>query len=178
MSGPGRIWKFGDDVNTDLIISGRHLDDYDPAHLASHAMEGVNRNFASGVRQGDVIVAGANFGCGSSREQAVIALKHCGVEAVIAKSFARIFYRNAINLGLTVVVSANAFEVFREGDSATLDLSAYHLVSSTGSRVADLEPIPAHVKMILEEGGLIPFIKKRLKEKRFIVGTEPITRAR
>jgi len=172
MSNQGRVWKFGDDVNTDLIISGKHLDSYDPTHLASHAMEGANKDFASGVRQGDIIIAGANFGCGSSREQAVMALKHSGVEAVIARSFARIFYRNAINLGLTVVVSPNAADVFHDGDSVALDLPGHRLVSSTGNRPADLEPVPAHVKMILDEGGLVPFIKKRLKERGATVGAE------
>jgi 3-isopropylmalate dehydratase small subunit len=178
LSGQGRVWRFGDDVNTDLIISGKHLDNYDPAHLASHAMEGANKDFASGVRQGDIIIAGANFGCGSSREQAVMALKHSGVEAVIARSFARIFYRNAVNLGLTVVVSPNAAELFHDGDSVALDLPGHRLVSSTGDRSADLEPVPAHVKMILDEGGLVPFIKKRLEEKGVSVGTERVTRAR
>jgi 3-isopropylmalate/(R)-2-methylmalate dehydratase small subunit len=172
MSGRGRVWKFGDDVNTDLIISGKHLDNYDPAHLASHAMEGANRNFASRVRQGDVIIAGANFGCGSSREQAVMALKHSGIEAVIARSFARIFYRNAVNLGLTVVVSSNALDIFHDGESVSLDLPGHRLVSSTGDRSADLEPVPAHVKMILDEGGLVPYIKKRLRDKDIAVRAE------
>jgi len=165
MSGHRRVWKFGDDVNTDLIISGKHLDNYDPAHLASHAMEGANKDFASGVRQGDIVIAGANFGCGSSREQAVMALQQNGVEAVIAKSFARIFYRNAINLGLTVVVSPDAADVFRDGDSVSMDLREHRIVSKTDNRLADLEPVPAHVKMILDEGGLVPFIKKRLSDK-------------
>jgi 3-isopropylmalate dehydratase small subunit len=178
MSDQGRVWKFGDDVNTDLIISGKHLDNYDPAHLASHAMEGASKNFASGVRQGDMIIAGVNFGCGSSREQAVMALKHSGIEAVIARSFARIFYRNAINLGLTVVVSPNAADVFQDGDSVALDLQGHRVVSSTGNRWAGLEPVPAHVKMILDEGGLVPFIKKRLKEDHVTFDTELVTRAR
>ena len=178
MCGQGRVWKFGDDVNTDLIISGKHLDNYDPAHLASHAMEGANKDFASVVRQGDIIIAGANFGCGSSREQAVMALKHCGIEAVIARSFARIFYRNAINLGLTVVVSPNAADVFQDGDSVALDLPGHRLVSITGNRSSDLEPVPAHVKLILDEGGLVPFIKKRLKENRVTVDMELVTQAR
>jgi 3-isopropylmalate dehydratase small subunit len=178
MSNHGRAWKFGDDVNTDLIISGKYLDNYDPAHLASHAMEGANKDFASGVRQGDIIIAGANFGCGSSREQAVMALKHSGVEAVIARSIARIFYRNAVNLGLTVVVSPNAADVFQDGDSVALDLPGHRLVSSTGNRWADLEPVPAHVRMILDEGGLVPFVKKRLREKGVTARTEARITAR
>ena len=165
MSVQRRVWKFGDDVNTDLIISGKYLDNYDPAHIASHAMEGANKDFAAGVRQGDIIVAGANFGCGSSREQAVTALKHSGVEAVVARSFARIFYRNAINLGLLVVASPNAANVFQDGDVVSLDLAGHRLVSSKGDRSADLEPVPAHVKKILDEGGLVPFIKKKLEQR-------------
>ena len=124
MSARGRVWRFGDDVNTDLIIPGKYLDIYDPAHLAAHAMEGANKEFASGVKKGDIIVAGANFGCGSSREQAVIALKHAGVSAVVAKSFARIFYRNAINLGLPVVTSKEAVDSVRDGEIAVLDLTS------------------------------------------------------
>lgn len=165
MSGQRRVWKFGDDINTDLIISGKYLDDYDPAHLAAHAMEGANKDFAREVRRGDVIVAGANFGCGSSREQAVIALKHCGVEAVIARSFARIFYRNSINLGLTVVVSEDAANSFGDGDTVTLDLIGHRLVSRSSDRMASVEPVPAHVRKILDDGGLVPFIKKRLEER-------------
>ena len=171
MSAHRRVWKFGDDVNTDLIISGKHLDNYDPAHLASHAMEAANKNFVAQVRQGDIVIAGANFGCGSSREQAVIALKHGGIEAVIAKSFARIFYRNAINLGLAVVISTDAAEIFSDGDSVALDLPGNGLVSSTGDRQAHLEPVPIHVKMILDEGGLVPYIKKKLREKGATKGT-------
>ena len=159
----GRIWKFGDDVNTDLIIPGKYLDNYDPAHLASHAMEGASKVFASRVEKGDIIVAGANFGCGSSREQAVIALKHAGVVAIIAKSFARIFYRNSINLGLLVVISKDAHDVFEEGESAVLDLDESMLSSENGRKTAMTEPVPDHVKGILEQGGLVPFIKARLR---------------
>ena len=113
------MWKFGDDVNTDLIIPGRYLSSYDAAHLAKHAMEGLSGAFARDVRPGDIIVAGMQFGCGSSREQAVIALKSAGVSAVVAKSFARIFYRNAVNLGLPVLVSADASETFEDAQSKT-----------------------------------------------------------
>ncbi len=160
MSNKPRIWLFGDDVNTDLIIPGRYLDSYDPAHLASHAMEGVNKDFAAGVSEGDIIVAGRNFGCGSSREQAVIALKRSGVQAIIARSFARIFYRNAINLGLRVIVSGTADSVFKDGDSAVLEAGT--LASVDGSKMAALDKIPEHVRVILDHGGLIPHIKAKL----------------
>lgn len=165
MSGRGRVWLFGDNVNTDLIISGKYLDNYDSAHLASHAMEGVNKDFAKGSSKGDIVIAGANFGCGSSREQAVMALKHSGIEALVARSFARIFYRNAINLGLTALVSPNAADVFRDGDTAALDLGGHLIVSKTDDRRADLEPVPDHIRKILDDGGLVPFIKKRLEDK-------------
>ncbi|OGS42102.1 MAG: hypothetical protein A3K67_03815 [Euryarchaeota archaeon RBG_16_62_10] len=162
MRAEGRVWKFGDDINTDLIIPGKYLDDYDPAHLASHAMEGASKDFARAVSIGDVIVAGRNFGCGSSREQAVIALKHAGVSALVARSFARIFYRNAVNLGLTVVVSENAHEVFKDGDRAVLDFDTSIMASSDGSKTAGLDEMPAHIRIILENGGLIPFLKHKL----------------
>jgi 3-isopropylmalate dehydratase small subunit len=162
LSGKARIWLFGDDVNTDLIIPGRYLDSYDPAHLAAHAMEGINKDFAKEISKGDIIVAGKNFGCGSSREQAVIALKHAGVEAVVARSFARIFYRNAINLGLQAIVSSTASTVFQDGDSAVLDMDSSRLSSQDGAKVAAVEKIPAHVKKIVDAGGLVPYIKRRL----------------
>lgn len=165
MSGKSRIWLFGDDVNTDLIIPGRYLDSYDPAHLASHAMEGANKDFAAGVSEGDIIVAGRNFGCGSSREQAVIALKRSGIQAVIARSFARIFYRNAVNLGLPVVVSRAADSLFKDGDSALLEVEAGTLASLDGTRIAVLDKVPDHVRVILDHGGLIPYIKAKIEKK-------------
>lgn len=166
MMAKGRVWKFGDDINTDLIIPGRYLDNYDPAHLAAHAMEGASKEFASKVVKGDIIVAGSNFGCGSSREQAVIALKHAGVSAVVAKSFARIFYRNAINLGLPVIESEDAHEVLPEGAVAFLDPASSRLVSEDGTRAARLKEIPAHAKTILDQGGLMPHLKARLRSKK------------
>jgi 3-isopropylmalate dehydratase small subunit len=163
MTANARVWLFGDDVNTDMIIPGRYLDNYDPDHLASHAMEGIDPGFASRVSKGDVIVAGVNFGCGSSREQAVIALKHAGVQAVVAVSFARIFYRNSINLGLPSIVSSDASRVFNSGDSVRLDLLSNRMQSDDGSRTAALDPVPEHLAKILESGGLIPYLKSRLK---------------
>jgi 3-isopropylmalate/(R)-2-methylmalate dehydratase small subunit len=160
----GRVWKFGDDVNTDLIIPGRYLDNYDPAYLAAHAMEGVSKEFAKNVSKGDIIVAGTNFGCGSSREQAVTALRHAGVSAVVAKSFARIFYRNAINLGLPALVSDEAFDAFDDGDR--VDIEGDSVTSSDGEKSASIEPIPEHVRKILDQGGLVPYIKSRLQQER------------
>ena len=160
----GRVWVFGDDVNTDLIIHGRYMDNYDPKHLASHAMEGASKEFPVKVMPGDIIVAGENFGCGSSREQAVLALKHAGVSAVVAKSFARIFYRNSINLGLMALVSKSAHELFADGEDASLDAERNSLVSADKGKAARFEPIPAHIAKILDKGGLVPYIKDRLKK--------------
>ncbi len=158
----GRVWKFSDDVNTDLIIPGRYLDNYDPAHLAAHAMEGVSKEFSSKVSKGDVIVAGKNFGCGSSREQAVMALRHAGVGAVVATSFARIFYRNAVNLGLPVMISKDARIRLREGVTVRVDPSAGS-ISVPGDTVGiSIEPMPEHVARILECGGLVPYVKAKL----------------
>ena len=161
----GRVWKFGDDVNTDLIIPGKYLENYDPTHLAAHAMEGVSRAFAKNVKKGDIIFAGRNFGGGSSREQAVIALKACGIKAIVARSFARIFYRNAINLGLPVVLSSEAKDVVEEGQEVTIDLVDHRVILKGGAFVT-LEPIPAHVQKILDSGGLIPYVQRRLEERQ------------
>lgn len=156
------MWKFGDDINTDLIIPGRYLDDYDPLHLAKHAMEGASKEFASKVSKGDVIIAGRNFGCGSSREQAVIALLHSGVSAIVAESFARIFYRNAVNLGLPVLVSKDASKVFDDGERVKVDAFAGVVISVAGSKRATVERMPERVREILEAGGLVPHIKRTL----------------
>jgi len=162
MSVGGRVWRFGDDINTDLIIPGKYLDNYDPKHLASHAMEGASKVFSGKVSKGDIIVAGANFGCGSSREQAVLALKHAGVSAIVAKSFSRIFYRNSVNLGLMALVSKSAFDLFEDGDEALLDPESNSLMSLDGRKRAPIEPIPAHILKILDTGGLVPYIKGRV----------------
>ncbi|MBU1158432.1 MAG: 3-isopropylmalate dehydratase [Candidatus Thermoplasmatota archaeon] len=161
----GRIWLFGDDVNTDLIIPGRYLDNYDPSHLAAHAMEGANKEFASKVSPGDIVIAGRNFGCGSSREQAVTALKQSGVSAVIARSFARIFYRNAINLGLYVLECDDADSVFSDGETAMLDIDAHTMCSDDGSRRVNLTEIPNHAKKIIDSGGLIPHLKSQIGKR-------------
>jgi len=162
LTSEGRVWKFGDDVNTDMIIPGRYLDRYDPKHLASHALEGANREFAPNVRPGDVVIAGSNFGCGSSREQAVVALKESGVSAVVAESFSRIFYRNAINLGLPVVTSESAAEMFEDGDFVTFDLRASVVRSRDGVKKASVDDIPDRAAEILKAGGLVPYIKAKL----------------
>ena len=158
----GRVWKYGDHVNTDLIIPGRYLDDYSVANLAAHAMEDIGPAFASSVREGDIIVAGKNFGCGSSREQAPLALKAAGVGAVVAKSVARIFYRNCINVGLPVVICKDATEMVKTGDVAEIDLSAGMMRNASTGSCIRFDPMPDFLLEVLEGGGLVPYLKERL----------------
>ena len=157
-----RVWKYGDHVNTDLIIPGRYLDNYDIPSLSRHALEDLDPSFSEWVRPGDVIVAGRNFGCGSSREQAPAVLKEKGINAIFAKSIARIFYRNAINVGLPVIISEEASMVLDSEDEVELDLR-----SGTITRVRDgvrivYDPLPSFLMEILESGGLVQYLKGRL----------------
>lgn len=158
----GRVWKYGDHINTDLIIPGRYLDNYDLKHLAAHAMEDVDVQFAKNVQAGDIIVAGRNFGCGSSREQAPLALKAAGVAAVIVGSAARIFYRNAINVGLPVIVCPEAARLFEQGDTAEIDLAQGVLRNNRTGITAKFSPPPAFLLEVLEDGGLVPHLRKRM----------------
>ncbi len=151
-----RVWKFGDDIDTDAIIPGRFLTIYDPAELAKHAFEGTRDEFAGDVRTGDVVVAGSNFGCGSSREHAPLALLGAGVRFIIAESFARIFYRNAINTGLLPLVCAGAGEI-GDGDTITVDIDG-GFIEANGKRF-DVEPVPGFLKTIVEAGGLVAYAR-------------------
>ncbi|MDI6718477.1 MAG: 3-isopropylmalate dehydratase small subunit [Methanomicrobiales archaeon] len=155
-----RVWKFGNDVDTDAIIPGRYLTIYDPEELARHVFEGTRNDFANGVRPGDIIVAGSNFGSGSSREHAPLALKGAGVRVVIAQSFARIFFRNAINIGLLPLVCPDTSGI-EDGETAAVDLDGSTLI--VGGRSYALEPIPAFVRDIVRAGGLVPYARS-LKE--------------
>jgi len=157
----GRVWKYGDDVNTDVIFPGRYTYKLmEPAEMASHALEDLDPSFAKNVQPGDVIVAGKNFGCGSSREQAASCLKYAGVQAVVAKSFARIYFRNAINLGLPVLQCPDAVDALQTGDEIVIDLVAGKIIS--GSRTFQFFPLPESVLGIVEAGGLIEYTKKKL----------------
>jgi 3-isopropylmalate dehydratase small subunit len=161
----GRVWRFGDHINTDLIIPGRYLDDYSSTNLAAHVLEDADPQFAKQVRKGDVIVAGRNFGCGSSREQAPLALKYAGVGAVVAGSFARIFFRNAINVGLPVVVCPQASQRIQAGEVVRIDLQEGSIeVVGTGERMK-FNPMPDFLMSILQSGGLVPFTRERLHQK-------------
>ena len=158
----GRAHVFGDDVNTDVIIPAMYLNTFDPDVLGKHAMEGIDADFSSKVRTGDVIVAGSNFGCGSSREHAPIAIKSSGVSAVVAKSFARIFYRNAINVGLPALVLQGTASV-GEGDELEISMERGEMVNHTSGEVQDFEPLPGFLMEILNDGGLLEHTRKKLK---------------
>ena len=148
----GKTWTFGENIDTDVIIPGRYLRTFNPQDLADHVLEGERPDFTENVQKGDVIVAGENFGCGSSREQAPVAIKTAGVSAIIAKSFARIFYRNSINSGLPVIVSD--IEA-KDGDIIKIDLSEGSIVNETSGEEASFEPFKEFMLNILEDGGLV-----------------------
>ena len=161
----GRVWKFGDDVNTDEIIPGRYLNTIDPVTLAKHCMEDIDAGFAAKVRQGDIIVAGKNFGCGSSREHAPIAIKASGVSAVIALSFARIFYRNSFNIGLPIFESPDAGAGIATGDEVEIDTQKGLINNLTKGKVFRIAPIPPFMEELVRAGGLMEYVKKNLRNK-------------
>lgn len=159
----GRVWKYGDNINTDVIFPGKYTYSIlDPEEMACHALEDLDPDFAQRVKAGDVIVVGRNFGCGSSREQAATCLKYAGVQAVVAKSFARIFFRNAINQGLPVLQSEEAVENIEDGEEIEIDLTQGKIKGEKG--VFEFPPFPESVLGILEAGGLIPYTKKKLEK--------------
>ncbi len=160
----GRVWKYGDHVNTDLIIPGRYLDDYSPRSLSSHAMEDLDPNFARSVQPGDVIVAGKNFGCGSSREQAPLALKYAYVGAVIAESFSRIFYRNAINVGLPLIVCPEAARTLTDGEMITVEFDVGVITGEHEGEHIQFEPLPYFLLEILDKGGLVPYLRSKMQD--------------
>ena len=154
----GNVIKYGDNIDTDVIIPARYLNTSDHAELASHCMEDLDKTFVSRVKQGDIIVAGENFGCGSSREHAPIAIKASGISLVIAKSFARIFYRNAINIGLAIVEYPEAAEGISEGDNVEADLDNGIIRNITTGKEYKTAPFPEFVQKIIENGGLMQAI--------------------
>ncbi len=158
----GAAWTFGDDVNTDEIIPARYLNTIDPGELAAHCMEDADPEFAGKVGAGDVIVAGANFGCGSSREHAPIAIKAAGVSCVIAKSFARIFYRNAINIGLPILTCPEVVDETQTGDELEVDLADGKIYNRTRGGEYAVPPFPSQMREIIDAGGLMNFVKKSL----------------
>jgi 3-isopropylmalate/(R)-2-methylmalate dehydratase small subunit len=160
----GKCWKFGDHVDTDQIIPARFLNVSDPAELAKHVMEGADAEFPKKVRRGDLIVAGENFGCGSSREHAPICIKQSGVACVIAKSFARIFFRNAINIGLPILECPQGVEAIAEGDEVEVDLAAGKVRHVGTGKTFTTAPFPRELQDIIAAGGLMNYARKTARK--------------
>ena len=159
----GKAFKYGENIDTDVIIPARHLTTSDPAELAKHCMEDIDKEFAGKVRKGDIIVAGKNFGCGSSREHAPIAIKGSGVSCVIAPTFARIFYRNAFNTGLPILESDEASEKIDSGDDVTVDFETGEIHNITKNETYHAEPFPKFMTELIKKGGLVNYVKKDKK---------------
>ena len=156
----GKSIKYGDNVDTDVIIPARYLNTIDKKELASHCMEDIDKEFVNKVQNGDIMVAGYNFGCGSSREHAPIAIKESGISLVIARSFARIFYRNSINIGLAIVECPEAVDGIADGDQVEADLDNGIIYNRTTGASFKTQPFPAFIQQIIENGGLVPSIQK------------------
>ena len=161
-----RIWKFWSDIDTDAIIPARYLNQSDAKELAKHAMEDERPEFPKEVKKGDLLIAEKNFGCGSSREHAPLALKAAGISCIIAKSFARIFYRNGLNLGLPLLESPEASEAIQEGDRVRVNLTTGEIFNITQKRKFFSKPIPAFMQDLIRDGGLIRHLRKRRKQGR------------
>jgi 3-isopropylmalate/(R)-2-methylmalate dehydratase small subunit len=159
----GRVFKYGDNVDTDVIIPARYLNTLDPDELAGHCMEDMDKDFASKVKKGDIIVAGDNFGCGSSREHAPLAIKASGVSCVIASSFARIFFRNSINIGLPILECPDASPNIKTGDELSINLEDGTIENTTTGKTLKAEPFPEFMRKIIEAGGLINRTKQELE---------------
>ncbi|MBW1720455.1 MAG: 3-isopropylmalate dehydratase small subunit [Deltaproteobacteria bacterium] len=157
----GRVWKFGDHVDTDVIIPARFLNVSDKDELAKHCFEDVRPEFVKEVAQGDILLAGVNFGCGSSREHAPLAIKSAGIGVVVARSFARIFYRSAFNIGLPILECEEAFDAFSDGEQISVDLRTGEIGSKVEGVRVFAKPIPDFMSRIIEAGGLVPYIKAK-----------------
>jgi 3-isopropylmalate/(R)-2-methylmalate dehydratase small subunit len=158
----GKVIKYGNDVDTDVIIPARYLSSSDPAELALHCMEDLDADFNNKVQPGDVMVAGKNFGCGSSREHAPIAIKAAGISAVIAHSFARIFYRNSLNIGLPILESPEAAKAIANGDEVSIDITTGIIQNLTSGKKYTAKPFPEFMQDLINQGGLIEYVKARL----------------
>ena len=161
MQTKGHVFKYPDNVDTDVIIPARYLASQDPRELAAHCMEDIDRDFHAKSKPGDILVAGLNFGCGSSREHAPIALKAAGVSCVIAKNFARIFYRNAINIGMPILECPAASEGIGDGDEVSVDFAAGVITNLTKNETYQAEPFPPFIRDIIERGGLMASLKAK-----------------
>jgi 3-isopropylmalate dehydratase, small subunit len=157
----GKVWRYGDNIDTDVIIPARYLNSFDPAELASHCMVDIDESFAENVKAGDLMVGGRNFGCGSSREHAPIAIKASGVPVIIAANFARIFYRNGINIGLPLLEIGDDVEKIKADDTLRVDTAAGRIENLTTGDVFQAQPLPGFVQDIARAGGLINYIKEK-----------------
>ena len=166
MKAIGKVHKYGDNVDTDVIIPARFLNTADHKELASHCMEDIDADFVKNVKSGDLIVAGNNFGCGSSREHAPIAIKGSGISCVIAKTFARIFYRNSINIGLPILECAEAAEDIENGDEIEVDFDTGVITDKTKGKSYKAEPFPEFIQDIIRANGLLNSIKKETEKKK------------
>ena len=161
MKAEGRVFKFGDNVDTDVIIPARYLNSSDPAELATHCMEDIDKDFVKNVKKGDIIVANKNFGCGSSREHAPIAIKAAGVSCVIAETFARIFYRNAINIGLPIIECPEASKGIEDGDDVEVDFDSGIITDKTTGQTFQGQAFPEFMQKIIKAEGLVNYINNK-----------------
>ena len=159
----GKAWKVGNDVDTDLIIAAKYLNDASDENMREHCLENVIEDFANVISPGDILVAGKNFGCGSSREHAPIAIKAAGISVVVAKSFARIFYRNSINIGLPIVTAPDAVDEIDPGDELKIDVDKGELINVTKGKTYEAEVFPEFIKEIIAKGNLLNYVKGQVK---------------
>lgn len=159
----GKVFQYGDNVDTDVIIPARYLNVSEAAHLAAHCMEDIDKDFVKNVKAGDIIVAHKNFGCGSSREHAPIAIKASGVSCVITSSFARIFYRNSINIGLPIIECPKAAEEIQAGDEVQVDFATGVITDMTTGKTYQAQPFPESIQNIIDAGGLMKMVAERVK---------------
>ena len=162
MTAKGNVFKYGDNVDTDVIIPARYLNDSNPASLASHCMEDIDPTFPKRVKKGDIMVANKNFGCGSSREHAPIAIKESGIACVIAETFARIFYRNAINIGLPILECPQAAQAITEGQEVEIDFTTGMITNHDTGEKYQSEPFPEFMQQIMKVGGLVEHTKRKM----------------
>ena len=165
MKADGTVFKYGDNVDTDVIIPARYLNTFDPAELAAHCMEDIDATFVTRVKAGDLIVGGRNFGCGSSREHAPLAIKTAGIACVIAESFARIFYRNAINIGLPILECPAAAKAIADGAVVSVDFASGVITDRASRKTWKAAPFPPFMRDLIAAGGLVPYVKARLEKK-------------
>lgn len=159
----GKAWKYGHDIDTDVIIPARYLNRSEPEHLAAHCMEDIDLSFAKDVKEGDIIVGGKNFGCGSSREHAPLAIKSAGIKVVIAESYARIFYRNSLNIGMPILESPEAVAGIETGNQVEVDLEKGIIKNKTKGTTFYAKPFPDFMQKLIQAGGLISYIKEKNK---------------